>query len=193
MQIDSLGLPKVNGASDKQDSSHFAGMLTLFDFAPEQWKPVQKLHQYLIVRPTGEKYYTRHPAEQIYDFSRDQTIPLISGYWRIKDYAFVNQKYVTGRDIFTPDVKGHIKRCQNREANWFENLWLKTAILAHAKFTPLNEPNNIICMSMIAGDKYVQMWKNHNSQWKQSIRNYWGGWRGEDAFGEHMISVLEKI
>lgn len=185
MIYDELGLPKVTGATDLQDSAHAAGMLTLFNYGP-------KIPLELYV-DLNKKSYVRHPKEAHYDFSRDQSIPLVAGLYKQNLEHLVDRAFITGKDIITPDVQGHLKRCKSLKANWIQDAWLKAAILWHAKRTPLDEPNNVIAMSMVAGLDYVRFWKKHNYTWRTSIFNYWGGWRGEQGFAIHLIDQLEKI
>lgn len=56
MIFDNLGLPKDNGASDRQDSARLAGLLAVFD-----WPQYIPLHVYF---REGEKKYVRHPEDR---------------------------------------------------------------------------------------------------------------------------------
>ncbi len=57
----------------------------------------------------------------------------------------------------------------------------------------LDEPNQMLCMAMIAGDEYVKLWANHNPKWAQSIIEYWGGWRNELELAHLMIHKVQSI
>lgn len=184
MIIDELGLPKDNGATDFQDSARLAGIMQIFGW-------ILPIEQY-VIQKNGKTIYARHPLEDKYDFSRDQAVCLVAGLWKANKIDLVNESYVTGRDIFSPSVKGHFKRCKNMQANWFQNLWLKFDILWHSYVTPLDEPNQLICMMMVAGPDYIKMWKKHNKQWQKSIKDYWCGWRNEQYLASEMIKQLEK-
>lgn len=188
MLYDNLGLPKENGASDKQDSARFAGILSLF------WKEFdQRLTRlYVVADPFKNQFiYVRHPSELVYDFSRDQYICLAAGL-SISNPERVNEKFITGRDILTPAVGGHTKRCRGEKANWLQNLWLKADILFHAYATPTDEPNQLICMAWIAGPEYLRLWTSNNKKWEESIRSYWCGWRDEPGLAEAMIKKIRE-
>lgn len=83
MIFDELGLPKDNGASDLQDSARLAGLLAVFE-----WPRYIGIHQYL---REGLGKYVRHPKEHIYDFSRDQAICLMAGFYSESMSHFVNK------------------------------------------------------------------------------------------------------
>jgi hypothetical protein len=186
MIIDVLGLPVITGAGDKADSSMFAGMITLFSFCDI---PIEKYcHTDL-----STMIYVRHPEETRYDFSRDQAICLVAGFYKKDMKHLVNTKSITGKDFLSPSVRGHILRCQGKEANWFQNLWLRADILFHAKATPISEPNQLICMMMVAGPEYVRLWKRFNPKWEKSVRDYWCGWRCEPELHTKIISTLGLI
>ncbi len=185
MLYDKLGLPKENGASDFQDSSRFAGILSLF------WDDFNEgfLWKY-VVEENGKTIYVRHPLERLYDFSRDQYICLAAGL-SIKWPSKVDERFITGKDVLSPAVGGHTRRCRGESANWFQNLWLRADILYHAYATPRDEPNQIICMAWIAGPEYLRLWISHNKNWKQSILDYWTTWRDESGLADMMIKKIE--
>lgn len=182
MIFDNLGLPKENGADDLQDSARLAGLLSVFHIGEN------KIDLTLYIK---EKRYIRHPNEYIYDFSRDQALCLMAGLYAQRLYHLVDLRLVTGHDIFSPSHRGHVKRCQNKKANWFENLWLKAEILYQAKFKPLNEPNQLLCMMVVAGVDYLKIWTDNNPQWSEAIINYWCGWRGEPQLAAELIADVQ--
>lgn len=190
MKFDELGLPQDNGASDLQDSARLAGILTVF-----RWPRYIDLCKYIIKTSIGFAY-TRHPLEIKYDFSRDQAICYLAGLG-MRDQAFVAEKFITGRDLLSPSVKGHLERCKGRSASWLQDLWLRLDIIFHAKVKPLDEPNQLLCMLMVHPDKkFLKMWCNLNLQWRQSIKNYWcendGAWRNEHELADWMIALIES-
>ncbi len=184
MKIDNLGLPKDNGASDLQDSSRLAGVMALF------CHPIKVPIQLYVI---SKGKYVRHPREYIYTFSRDQTICLFAGLTVSGFSPLIDPDYKTEGDLVDPGTRGHIRRCAGLQATWFQNTWLKAALLFHAIFTPLDEPNQMLCMAMIAGDEYVKLWANHNPKWAQSIIEYWGGWRNELELAHLMIHKVQSI
>lgn len=187
MKFDSLGLPQDNGASDLQDSARLAGIMTVF-----KWPQKIPLTSYIMVSSGGYSY-VRHPKEYIYNFSRDQYLCLIAGLKVAGHYGFVNRKYVDGIDIMSPTVSGHEQRCKGLEATKFQNACLVGDILIHALFTPIGEPNQLLCMMKIAGPKYVTIWKALNPFWRRSIRRYWAeSYRNEPELSAHIIKDVEE-
>lgn len=189
MMFDDLGLPKEFGASDLQDSARLAGIVTVFDFAKVD------LRNYVIY-VAGRPKYCRHPSEIKYDFSRDQAICLMAGLGVQRLYGLVDQDLVDGKDIFSPAHKGHIARCKGEKASWFQDAWLWIDVTYSAFVKPLEEPNQLLCMLMLAPEKFLKFWLKHNKKWEQAIKDYWcegpGAWRGEENLAQHMITVLKS-
>ena len=191
MKIDHLGLPQDNGASDLQDSARLAGVMTVFDWP--QSIPIRYYCKYQPVLGTSFMY-VRHPEEIIYSFSRDQFVCLIAAYFKKGMLNYVNKAFVTGRDIMPPSVKGHIARCQGRKATWLQDLWLKGEIIAHAKLSPTGEPNQLLCMLMVAGPEWVKMWVRWNPKWQESINAYWrDSYRNEPELAALMIQKITAL
>lgn len=196
MIFDELGLPRDSGATDLQDSARLAGLAVVFNFdlAKNRNIPIEK---YVVTIPTlASTHYVRHPLEHKYDFSRDQAICLMAGLHRVSLYRLVDKKYIDGKDIFSPSHRGHIKRCQGRKPNLLEEHWLWLDVLWSCFYQPMGEPNQLLCMLMIADPKYLKFWLKYNKHWRAAIKEYWceaaGEWRGERELAEHMISVLES-
>lgn len=185
MRLDNNGYICVSGASDSEDSSMFVGMLATFDSSIN-------IDFTKYINAEGKYQRCLNPR---YDFSRDQYIPFIAGLKSRGLSHLVSQDRVTGRDLISPSVKGHERRCAGLSANWFQDLWLKAEILYHAKVVPLNEPNQLISMLMIHPNKnLLKMWTTLNKQWKESILVYWsegaGAWRGEPELAKSMINKI---
>jgi hypothetical protein len=199
------GFLKPNGASDFEDSPVISSLAFLFSSKEEIDLPIMNfdLNESVLLKDIIANHFDfdkmkyRRCKDSKYDFSRDQTIPLVAALHRSNRSFLVHQDFVTGRDFFPPSVKGHIKRCQGKRANWFENLWFRAEILFHAKVKPLDEPNQLICMMLIAGDDYLRLWKKLNTRWQDSIKKYWsdydGAWRNEHFLAADMINYIESI
>lgn len=188
MIFDNLGLPKDNGASDWLDSARLAGIMTVFD-----WSQEVDCFNYILKNIKKDSFlYVRHPLniDELL-FSRDQAICLIAGLKLQKLELFVDKNFINGKDIFMPSHNGHVKRCQNRKASWFEDLWLWLDVFWNVYITPMAEQNQLLCMLMIADKKYLKFYLKHHKQWKESIRSYWSGWRKENELAEHIIKKLE--
>lgn len=182
MKLSSIGQYYViEGASDEEDCSMFNGMLRLFEFKTD----------ILLLSFIKGIHYQRCKYSK-YDFSRDQFIPLAAGYNADKLYAFVDLDRVNGKDFMSPTVKGHERRCQGRKANLWHDLWLLADLLVYSVFTPMGEPNQLICMLKVAGPKWVRLYKKLNPRWRDALREYWCGWRNEKEFCEWVIKDLES-
>lgn len=196
MIFDNLGLPKDMGASDLQDSARLAGLAVVFGFDLTQNKRIP-LEKYVMNIPAvGLTHYVRHPLEHKYDFSRDQAICLIAGLGAQGKKDLVNKSYIDGKDIFSPSHRGHIKRCQGKKPNLLEEHWLWLDVLYSCFYQPMGEPNQLLCMLMLADPKYLKFWLKYNKHWRAAIKEYWceaaGEWRGERELASHMIAILES-
>lgn len=203
MIYDDKGFPRDTGATDFLDSARLAGIMTLFGFGNEI-----KLLEYLkyaeLVAANGKAWSfelrpTRHPDYNNFkDFSRDQLIPLIAGIFKsgfayTNDMTFSHMSVCPNGDLLSPSQSNHIRRCCCLKPTAYGNFWLKLDILWNAYVDPMAEPNQLICMLMIAGPEYVRLWMRKNKKWEAAIREYWSGWRGENALAEFMISKLNTI
>lgn len=185
MNFDALGLPKENGATDLQDSARLAGIMTVFG-----WPQEIDVRQYVKQAETTVQYYVRHPLEIIYNFSRDQAICLMAGLFAAGYSYLVNENSITGKDLLSPSVMGHVARCKGQKASWFQDLWLWLDVWFHANVTPLEEPNQLLCMMMTADKKFLRYWTTANPAWVTSIKNYWCGWRNEPELAQFMIDRI---
>ena len=187
------GYPKVNGATDYEDSSHLAGILAIMDH-PE----AVDCRKYIEFRPlSGPIRYFRCPAS-LYDFSRDQFILLAAGLIKQGYGNLVNLKYVNGKDIMPPSVRGLVRIAQGKQPLCYQIAWLKAEIYWHSYIQPLDEPFQLIALCMTYGDEYLKLWTKKNTLWQWSIRRYLsqldGAWRNEPELAEFVIDkIKEKI
>lgn len=190
MIFDMFDLPKDNGASDWQDSARLAGIMTVFG-----WQRKVDCSKYAVSYANINcTEYVRHPQEYKYNFSRDQAICLMAGLF-VQDRSYlVSKKFIIGRDIFSPSHNGHVRICQGLRPHWYQNLWLWFDVCFNIFATPMSEPNQLLCMLMVHPDKkYLKFWLKRKKVWRESISNYWCGWRKEYELALHMIGVLEKV
>lgn len=219
MIFDMHGFPKDKGATDYMDSARLAGLMAMFGLIDGyklefyvkyvNGEYVGMRHPYEGANP-GEM-----PSNNPKNFTRDQLMCLVSGLdisgysgtarkllhaaeargCRAQnteaDYPGTVKKFPNGADLLPPSAMNHLRICAREESTLLGRLWLKFDIMYNGKFSPLGEPNQLICMCMSAGPEYVRMWKNWNPQWKQAITTYWCGWRQESELAEKMIKVLE--
>jgi len=149
MKFDELGLPQDNGSTDKQDSARLAGLLTVFE-----WPQKVDCSKYVALNVYNDKLeYVRHPQEYRYNFSRDQSIPLMAGLFKQNETGLVNKEYITGRDLFSPSQNGHVRICQGLKPRWYQSLWLWIDVVYSALFAPLYEPNQLACMMLVHPNK----------------------------------------
>jgi len=188
IQLDENGYVKIKGASDSEDSSMFAGIITLFEL-----KEID-LEKYIDISAKG--YHYIRCKESIYSFSRDQFIALSSGFWKQGKYDLVKLEWIDGWDIFSPSQMGHVLRCQGKKTTWIQDKWLWLDVYYGCFFNPTQESNQLIAMMKVHPSKaYLKFWCKWNKQWANSIRNYWseneGAWRGEPELAELMIKTIE--
>jgi hypothetical protein len=190
------GYPKVTGASDLEDSSHLAGILAIFDHTE-----AISCKEYIFWE-LGDFIYKRHP-ESKYDFSRDQFICLASGLIKQGSGDFVDLKFVNGRDIMPPSVRGLVRIAHGKKPRFYQSMWLKAEIYWHSYLQPLEEPFQLIALCMTydnfnGNNNFLKLWTKLNNKWHWSIRRYLseldGAWRGEKELAEFIIEkVKEKI
>lgn len=185
MKFDELGLPSDNGSSDKQDSARLAGIMTVFGW-------LQRVNLMFYINHAKQKY-VRHPNEHIYDMSRDQSIPLIAGLFLQGHRFFVCREYIDGKDILSPSVMGHIRRCQGKKAHWWQDAWLYLDILWSAYADPKAELNQLLCVLIIAGPKWIERFKRHHKSWEKNLIDYWCGWRNEPELCDVMIKKIKEM
>lgn len=185
MIFDRLGLPKDNGADDFADSARLAGLLTVFE-----WHQHTSLKKY-IINEVDKTVYVRHPNERKFDFSRDQTIPFIAGLYKQGLWYCVSEKYVDGKDWFSPSHKGHFRRCMAEKATWFQDLWLWIDVLWASFVAQMEENNQLLSILMIADVKYLKFYTKYNKLWEANVKSYWCNWRNEKELAEHIINKVK--
>lgn len=215
MIFDLYGLPKDNGATDYMDSARLAGLVELFG------SDHIDLMAYIRYDDEGRLVAMRHPREMPSNnwknFTRDQLMCLAAGlkkqnregtvrklyYEAVRrgyraqnteaDYPGTLKKFPNGADLLTPSHMNHLRICSGEKPTLLGRLWLTIDILFNGYISPKTEPNQLICMCVVAGEKYVRLWKKVNPYWKGAIIDYWCGWRGEKELALRMIESLEKI
>ncbi len=183
MKFDELGLPKDEGAGDRQDSARLAGIMAVFghEKAPG-----------LVLYVDAKGKYVRHPSERQYKFSRDQAVCLMAGLCVQGWHNLVSIDRVDGHDIWSPSQRGHVRRCQGLRPKWWQELWLWLDVVWSAKVRPSAEINQLFCMLMLARPVYLSKFLRWHKSWRKNLRGYWGGWRRELELAELMIKVLEE-
>ena len=188
MKLDEYGLPRENGATDWQDSARLAGILNVFSI--RYFNMLQYVtHDFKFKH---HKRYVRHPYERKYDFSRDQAVCLMAGLYFTNNCNLVNKNFIDGKDWFSPSHNGHVRICQGLKPRWHQKLWLWLDVFWACYVKPMAEPNQLLCMLMVADIKYLTFYVRRNKKWKEAIQNYWCGWRNEPEIAEQMISKIRN-
>lgn len=179
------GLPKPNGATDYNDSSHLAGILWMIDH-PQ--KP--DMTKYIV---NGK--YVRHPSEAKYDLSRDQFILLSYGLWKQGRADLIDLNMVDGKDIMPPSVKGMIRIMKGKKAWPWQRFFFLREFDVMCTIQRLEEPFQLMAMAEVYG--LLNEWKNKNKLWKWAIRRYFshldGAWRNEPELAEQIITKMEGV
>lgn len=189
------GFVKINGATDLEDAPVAAGLcvLTGFNIYTSEHSDLGQKNTYatplkidLTNHVKANGFYQRCKNSK-YSFSRDQALVLWAGLKEQGKSELVSRDRVDGKDWFLPGNLGHEKRCQGKSSNDFFDSWLKAEIYFHAKFTPIEESNQLLAMMFVAGDKYVNLWTRLNKNWGDSIFKYWAhSFRNEPEFAKHL-------
>jgi len=209
------GLPKDNGATDYMDSARLAGLLSTFSHpaAPSCW--------HYIVQGQAVRHPDEFPANNPKNFTRDQLLPLIAGFYFEGGISSPARKLYEGAlargcraQNTEADVPGSTKKFPNGAdiLNPFHMLVLATAagkvnpfwaltgrlfaifeILFNAAFTPTREPNQLLCSLMVLGPAWVRFYKHVTPKWKEALILYWTGWRNEVALASFLIERVDRI
>lgn len=192
-------LPRPNGATDFNDSSHLAGLLAVVEHpeqVPCEWYVVARI----VDRDTAIAKYVRHPSESKYDFSRDQFVMLACGLIAQGYNDFVNLDFINGKDILPPSVRGLVRIAQGKKPYFYQTKWLTAEIYWHSYLQPIDEPFQLLAM-ILTYDKFngsnelLKLWTSKNNKWRWSILRYLaqldGAWRGEKELAEHVIKYVE--
>jgi hypothetical protein len=210
-------LPVDTGASDCADSSRLAGMMALANH-PE----AVDCALYLVgVKDTGFLQARRHTtdthnlANDPRTFSRDQLLCLAAGLAKqnklmaLQDlyYAAVKRGNVAqndlqddgslkpyGADWIAPHMMGAmaVASAIKPKLSLYEDIWLRAHIKFDKHFNSMGELNQLLAVCFMAGPKYVVLFRTSLPFYKDAIRAYWGGWRGEPELGEMIIAAVEK-
>lgn len=211
MIFDSYGLPKDNGATDYMDSARLAAIMCMV-----QHPLTPNLLMYLIGNQ-AVRHPIEVPANNPLNCTRDQIMCLAVGLhyqghidackalyeaakerkWYAQnseyDYPGTTKKFPNGRDYLSFSNRMILKLCAYNKGSMLGYMWLTLDIMFNAIFTATREPNQLIAQLLIAGPKWVKLYKLVTPKWRQAITDYWGGWRAESDLAEMLIKKLESI
>lgn len=187
------GVPKADGVDDWRDSAVIGGICHLFDLP---LKPMMSLYL------TEHGRIIRCPGDDPCDTSRDNSIPPIAAAYRsglIEEYRVTIERTLQTNlfqngDLLSPAHRGFLKYVlYGKSLSMFEALWLNLDIFFMAKFQPLAEPNQLLCMLKVLDRIYLKRYCYFNPYWRQGIRKYWGSdHKREAGLAEHMILDIER-
>lgn len=184
------GFPAPNGADDFEDSSHLAGILAVMNH-PDQ----VDMRKYVVnvggPPPYGPMWkYIRCPNPKN-DVSRDQAIEIMCGLIVQGHTELVDLKFIDGRDIMLPSVRGIERIAKKGSATWFQKWWFRQEIKLNGWLQQLEEPFQIFSMCRVYGDEFFVYWMEKNPKWMWAIRRYFyqldGQWRAEPELAEYAI------
>lgn len=178
------GFVRFKGVTDNEDSPVAAALAVMFDLPiAAQVDELEYFNEFgMYQRCNNSKYL----------FSRDQTI-MLTTLFRLRNRSqLVSLSHVDGKDIFPPGVRGHVRRCKGETARWHQDQWLWMDVWFHAVHDPRGESNQLIAMMWFADDKFIKWWCENNQYWRESITDYFCGWRDEPELAVVMIAAIEK-
>lgn len=211
MLIDSLGLPKDVGASDKMDSARLAGIMALVSH------PLTPDLKAYVIGNMGVRHPQEVPANNPLNFTRDQLMCLVAGlrkqghveacralYEAAKDrgyfaqnseadYPGTTKKFPNGRDYLSFSNRMILSICAGNKGNLIGYSWLLLDMVFNAIFTPTREPNQLIAQLSVVSPIWTKLYKLITPKWRQAIRDYWSGWRQEPELAEMLIVKLEGV
>lgn len=222
MYLDKTGLPRDNGATDFMDSARLVGVMATFKCATAinalnlgRYCVDGIVYRYPVVDDANPA--SNNPL----NVTRDQILCLAAGYffknWSSRCVDILQQAYkrskftisraqnaesdvvgsrkpwTNGPDILSPSHMNHLRLCARQRGTTLGYIWLNLDIAFYSLFTPKEEPNQILCMAMVAGPKYVKRMRRWNRHLDTALRTYWGGWRNEPELAEEIITHLRTF
>lgn len=219
MFLDKTGLPRENGASDFMDSARLVGLLATInsDRQVSALNLERYIADGLALRyPDIDE--TNPASSNPRNVTRDQILCLAAGFnrknWTSKcvdllhaaynrssfgicraqnveaDVVGSRKAWYNGADILSPSHMNHLKLCARHRPSTLGYIWLNFDIAIYSLFTPLAEPNQLLCMAVVAGPKYVKRMRKWNRHLDTAVRDYWSGWRAEPELAEQIVSFL---
>lgn len=220
MILDKTGLPRDNGATDFMDSARLVGLLATVN-ADNQVSAQSLGRYTIdgIAFRYPDLDSANQASNNPLNVTRDQIICLAAGFakknWHSKCVDLLNAAYsrrtfgisraqnteadVVGSrkawynsaDILSPSHMNHLRLCARQRGTTLGYLWLNIDIAFYSLFTPKEEPNQLLCMALVAGPKYVKRMRRWNRHLDTALRTYWSGWRNEAPLAEYIVQHLQ--
>lgn len=195
--------PNVSEYMDGGDSASRTGIMALC--GSEQDKEL--LPNFLIgSNLLGEvkRKLVRHPNQKNWNISeltsRDQLVCYAAGCFNNKPQCaqslLESYNWFINKDILMPDVRNHLKLCAGKSGSWLGYLWLNISILCAAYIKPDVELNQLICMCLVAGPKYMKRLVKYHPNIIGNINKYWCGYpfRDQNEIYQYLfIRIMNSI
>lgn len=180
----------TTGAMDAGDSASRTGIMALCGSKLD----IIQLREFIVMY----NELVRHPYDKKWSdprlTSRDQLVMYSAGLY--KNYPMLasrlqrKHKLKINKDIVTPDVQNHLRRCANMRPTVLGNLWLIASIIWGCKIAPREEQNQLICMVVVAGGWFKKLYLRLHPNIDENMRKYWGGWRDQPEIGAALLQKL---
>lgn len=147
--------------------------------------------------------FIRHPYDEKWSdpnlMSRDQLICLMAGFGDQSNADIPYFKYefwMMNKDILTPSHWGHLNRCAGIPISWLfrqiSDINLLADIFWSTKIRPWSEQNQIICMCLVRGKWWVELYKKWHPDYRKALTDYWAiDWRRQGEIAELLIAKLD--
>jgi hypothetical protein len=181
---------------DFGDASRSTGILATFGSVLDQ--------KIMLKHYVGHGLMVRHPYQspwwEVQNFSRDQMIPLLSGFAECKDDYILKQIfYATAKrfffcqnlDLTTPAViLQMILGARLKWFYWFYPIgmaWHLIEILFNCYVVPFREQNQVICQTKQFKTGFI--YRKLHPDYRKALNLYWGGWRNQSEFVTQIIDA----
>jgi hypothetical protein len=158
----------------------------------------------------------RHPHQNAYNhpksMSRDQIICLAAGFYRnfgvrsilytsFKGWYETQRGWFINKDILLPSHWFHIYCCCNSDRNadlvtilfrYISAVFLFFDVLWSTKIKPWDEQNQILCILIVRGKKWLKFYCKLHPDWQKATMRYWDSWRDQKEIGLALIDLVKK-
>jgi hypothetical protein len=119
--------------------------------------------------------------------------------WRCQNthtYEGKRKPWYQGADVLMPDAQEHLRICAGIKSDKFTravaDAFLWASLLWSTKVKPWDEQNNILCMVLVRGEKWVRRYVDLHPDYIKSTVQYWDSWRDELEIGQGLIKKIEE-
>ena len=212
--------PRDNGATTWGDSARLAGLMALVDYPG-----TPPLEDYVVYH-NGEWLGVRVPVEDPtspgannpYNFTRDQTLPLMAGlhkqgkidaakklYEALKRRNFRGQNVevwdwgskktglFSGPDIYSPSARLAVTMAAGVKPSLLLKVFGLAFLALDVLWASMMKDDFEINQTMAAAYSIGKLhWIKRIKNYEAKIRNYWCGWRNEPELAEKLIELIKN-